>query len=91
MIKEYNDWFNLSDEIVCVNAINENIQQRLNGCDYDSDFMLITDNKLLVDSVHTDEFKVPVCLAATSNKSYTEEELYKLDNDICDNRIAANM
>ena len=87
MIKEYNDWFNLSNEIVCVNAINENIQQRLNGCDYDSDFMLITDNKLLVDSVNTDEFKVPVCLAATSNKSYTEEELYKLDNDICDNRI----
>ena len=30
---------------------HENIQQRLNGCDYDSDTMLITDDKLLVEAV----------------------------------------
>lgn len=30
---EIDKYFNLSQEIVCVNAINENIQQRLNGCD----------------------------------------------------------
>lgn len=29
------DYFDLGENIVCVNAIGENIQQRLNGCDYD--------------------------------------------------------
>ena len=40
------DYFDLGNNIVCVNAIGENIQQRLNGCDYDSDTMLVTDDKL---------------------------------------------
>ena len=44
------NYFDLGENIVCVNAINENIQQRLNGCDYDSDTMLITDDKLLVEA-----------------------------------------
>ena len=44
------NYFNLGKNIVCVNAIGENIQQRLNGCDYDSDAMLITDDKLLVEA-----------------------------------------
>lgn len=87
IVEEYNKWFNLSNEIVCVNAIGENIQQRLNGCDYDSDFMLITNEKLLIDSFNDNEFKVPVCMASPSKKKYTIDELYKLDNDICDNRI----
>ena len=57
------DYFDLGDEIVCVNAIGENIQQRLNGCDYDSDAMLITDNSLLVGNAkeNYDYFLVPVC------------------------------
>lgn len=32
--KEIDRYFNLSNEVVYVNAIGENIQQRLNGCDY---------------------------------------------------------
>ena len=44
------DYFDLGENIVCVNAIGENIQQRLNGCDYDSDTMLITDDALLVNA-----------------------------------------
>ena len=57
------DYFNLGDNIVCVNAIGENVQQRLNGCDYDSDTMLITDEELLVNAAerYKDLFKVPVC------------------------------
>ena len=34
----------ISDEIVCVNSINNNIQQRLNGCDFDSDTVLLTND-----------------------------------------------
>lgn len=57
------DYFDLGENIVCVNAIGENIQQRLNGCDYDSDTMLITDNKLLLQVAEKckDYFKVPIC------------------------------
>ena len=57
------DYFDLGENIVCVNAIGENIQQRLNGCDYDSDAMLITSDKLVVKTAFNqkDLFKVPVC------------------------------
>ena len=48
------NYFDLGKNIVCVNAIGENIQQRLNGCDYDSDSMLITDDKLLVETAERD-------------------------------------
>ena len=54
-------YFVLSNEVVCVNAIGENIQQRLNGCDYDSDTMLITDNQILIKAAEKNysKFKVP--------------------------------
>ena len=56
-------YFDLGKNVVCINAVNENIQQRLNGCDYDSDSMLITNDKLLVDAAKRNyqNFKVPVC------------------------------
>ena len=41
-ITEVDRYFNLTKEIVVVDAINNNIQQRLSGCDYDSDSMLLT-------------------------------------------------
>lgn len=65
------NYFDLGKNIVCVNAIGENIQQRLNGCDYDSDSMLITDDKLLVESAerYKEQFKVPVCGISSMSKS----------------------
>ena len=57
-------YFDLGKNVVCVNAIGENIQQRLNGCDYDSDAMLMTSNPLLIEKAKNNysRFKVPVCL-----------------------------
>lgn len=53
-------YFVLSDDIVCVNAINYNLQQKLNGADYDSDSMLITDDPILVKAVKRQgDFPVP--------------------------------
>lgn len=54
---------NLSKEIVCVNAIGENIQHKLNGCDYDSDTMLLTNDEYVVNAAieNYDKFLVPVC------------------------------
>lgn len=81
------DYFDLGENIVCVNAIGDNIQQRLNGCDYDSDTMLITDDKLLVNAAarYKDFFKVPVCNIKAEEK--TEQTLSKLDHDTSVNKI----
>lgn len=81
------DYFDLGENIVCVNAIGENIQQRLNGCDYDSDTMLITDDKLLVNAAarYKDFFKVPVCNIEAEEK--TEQTLSELDHDTSVNKI----
>ena len=81
------DYFDLGNNIVCVNAIGENVQQHLNGCDYDSDTMLVTDDKLLVETAEKYKglFKVPVCEIETANK--TEQTLAELDHDTSENKI----
>ncbi len=93
--EEIDRYFNLSNEIVVVNAINENLQQRLNGADYDSDTMLLTDNNIIVSAVERNyqSFKVPVCLAKSTNLTHkcSKKDLYKeltrIDIDIAYNRI----
>ncbi|MCX4363522.1 MAG: hypothetical protein OSJ74_09100, partial [Clostridia bacterium] len=77
----------LGENIVCVNAINENIQQRLNGCDYDSDTMLITDDTLLVETAenYNSLFKVPVC--GIESIGITNNALFELDHKTSENKI----
>ena len=81
------DYFDLGENIVCVNAINENIQQRLNGCDYDSDTMLITDDRLLIAAAekYADIFKVPVC--SIISDSTASNALSELDHKTRENKI----
>lgn len=81
------DYFDLGENIVCVNAIGENIQQRLNGCDYDSDTMLLTDDALLVNAAerYNGFFNVPVCNIKAAGK--TEQTLSALDHDTSVNKI----
>ncbi len=85
--EKYKKYFNLKPEIVCVNAIGDNIQQRLNGCDYDSDTMLITNNKVIYDSAKNlnNKFLVPYNLE--SPQSMHLVDLFKIDNLISDNRV----
>lgn len=81
------DYFDLGDNIVCVNAIGENIQQKLNGCDYDSDTMLITDHPTLVETAKKNEglFKVPVCSIKSSGAA--KHTLAELDHSTSVNKI----
>lgn len=81
------DYFDLGENIVCVNAIGENIQQRLNGCDYDSDAMLITNDKLVVETAfkQKDTFKVPVCSIKSDGKK--KPSLSELDYNTSENKI----
>ena len=88
----YKEYFNLTPEIVCVNAIGSNIQQRLNGCDYDSDTMLITDNIDLLNAAQTSyqKFPVPYCAVAASERTdldRTKRGLADLDIQIAENYI----
>ena len=90
--EEIDEYFNLTSAIVCVNAIGNNIQQRLNGCDYDSDTMLVTPNKFLCDAVNEEyyHYGVPVCKVEPSGKTDYENSpqgLAKLDRVIANNLI----
>ena len=81
------NYFDLGENIVCVNAIGENIQQRLNGCDYDSDAMLITNARLIVETAfkQNDKFKVPVCSINSDGKK--KPSLSELDYNTSENKI----
>lgn len=54
-------YFVSSKEVVHINSIGENILQRLQGADFDSDSILITDNEILLRAAEKnyDWFKVP--------------------------------
>ena len=85
-------YFNLTPNIICVNAINNNIQQRLNGCDYDSDSMLVTNNQWIITGAQQsyDVLKVPVCKAEPVGKTdykNTPKDLARLDQTIAKNKI----
>ena len=85
-------YFNLTPNIICVNAIESNIQQRLNGCDYDSDSMLVTNNEWIINGVVNayDILKVPVCKAepvGKTNYKNTPRSLAGLDQTIAKNKI----
>lgn len=72
---------NLTEEIVCVNAIEENIQQLLNGCDYDSDTILLTNDELIRKAVLKEEnkFLVPVCKIKEANPKKKDENISELE------------
>lgn len=80
MISRY---MNPTNEIVYVNAIDENIQQRLAGCDYDSDSQFLTDDPILVGAAtrNNNKFKVAVCSVGGSKKArkYTTDDQSDLD------------
>lgn len=84
-------YFNLTDEIVCINAIGENILERLSGADYDSDQMIISDNEIMINAAlkNYDIFKVPAnrVSAKKSKRYYTNEQKSDLDYKTSENKI----
>lgn len=84
-------YFNLTTEIVCINSIDENILQRLSGADFDSDTVLLTNNKLLITAAirNYDRFKVSTNLVTASKvkRYYTSEQQADLDVKTSVNKI----
>lgn len=89
--KEYEAYFNLTKEIVCINSIGENILQRLNGADFDSDTMLMTDHELLIEVAKRNYgiFKVPTNLTTSvkTDRYYTQDDKADLDVKTSVNKI----
>lgn len=84
-------YFNLTDEIVCINSIGENILQRLSGADFDSDTMLLTDNEILIRAAKRNYhvFKTPTSFVTAKKvkRYYTPEEQSDLDIKTSVNKI----
>lgn len=62
--KVLDTYFNLSRQIVCINSINENTLERLSSADFDSDQLLLTDEKQLIKKVkdNYNKFLVPTSM-----------------------------
>lgn len=82
---------NLTNEIVVVNSIGENLLNRLSGADFDSDTVLLTNNNTLIKAAkkNYDIFKVPVneIEASKISRVYSTDEMADLDNKTCENKI----
>ena len=89
--KEIDEYFNLTDEIVCINSIGENILQKLNGADFDSDTVLLTNNSLLISVAERNYhlFKVPTNMVQSkkTKRYYTAEQKADLDIKTSVNKI----
>lgn len=89
--KNIERYFNLSNEIVCVNSIGDNLLEQLSGCDFDSDTILLTDNKILFDSAmrNYNNFLVPTKLVESTEckRRYTPEDKADLDIKTGTNKI----
>ena len=84
-------YFNLTDEIVCINSIGENVLQRLSGADFDSDTVLLTDNEYLIRAAKRNYhvFKTPTSFVSAKKvkRYYTPEEQADLDIKTSVNKI----
>ncbi|MCR2050842.1 hypothetical protein NSB25_26795 [Acetatifactor muris] len=87
----YHEWFDkymsLSDNIVVINSIGTDIMYRANGMDFDSDTLLVSSNKILVEKAHycEENFPTPICMV----QPYPKERYYCIEDFIdCDKEIA---
>ncbi|MGA3675654.1 hypothetical protein [Lysinibacillus agricola] len=91
-INKHNDlidtYFNFTNNIVAINAIEYPIQDILSGCDYDSDTALFTNEKIIVDVARDNKAKV--CLNGVEATSNTYE-LTDLNRSKVDKAIASDV
>lgn len=77
------NYFNLTPQIICINSIGENVLQRLAGADFDSDTVLVTDNKHLIKaaSKNYNTFKIATSFVEANKikRYYTPEHQADLD------------
>ena len=89
---EIERYLNLTNEIVCINSIGENLLMRLSGADFDSDTAMLTDNPILIKAAQKnyDKFPVPTSevVAKKTKRKYNWNEQADLDIATSVNLIA---
>lgn len=89
--KEIDKYFNMTKEIVYINSINDNILQRLSGADMDSDALLLTDDKFLIDAARKNYkvYRIPNnCVKAKKvYRKYNSGDKADLDTNTSVNKI----
>ena len=88
---EYDSWFNFTDNICAINFFDNDAPDRLQGCDTDSDTLLLIPTNILSEKAkHCEEnFPTPINRIKGSSKlrKYNMVELQKLDVILSDNYI----
>lgn len=79
--KNISTWFNNLDNIICINSAGENVLNRLNGSDFDSDFALVTDNNTLIELSRNDETQTFAKYSVPHNDIQTNGLVPLLDKD----------
>ena len=84
-------YFNFTPQICMVNSINNNLLERLSGCDFDADTVLLTNNKILVELAkkNYDKYLPPTgkVHSKAQDLKYTNEDKATLDTNTCNNLI----
>lgn len=79
-------YFPFSDNIIAVNCIKSDIQSRANGMDFDSDFLFVTNNRIMVSAAEKAyrEYPTIVNALAESGITYnnTMEQYAMMDNNL---------
>lgn len=80
---EMKKYFPFSDNILAINCIKSDIQDRANGCDEDSDFFFVTNQKTLVKyaKICYEEYPTIVNMLKESNITYENTKLSYADMD----------
>lgn len=88
---ELSRYFKISNNIMFVNCIETDIQDRANGCDFDSDFFFVTNNPVMVKSAKAAYEKYPTIVnkLKESGLTYknTMKEYARMDNKFAKSRI----
>lgn len=88
--KNIKKYLNLTPNIVVVNAINFEIQDILSGCDYDSDTVLLSNNRKMVELGEKCFGYYPVCInnIKGDKKSYrlNKQHHFEIDNQLSESQ-----
>ncbi|MCE4051894.1 hypothetical protein [Bacillus sp. Au-Bac7] len=88
---KYLKYFKLTKNIVLINSISHILMDQLNGCDFDSDSCLLTDNEVIRKSIRDNlgKYKVPVNrIPLMENSKETEYQFTPEDMALVDSKNA---
>ena len=84
-------YFDFSENIVAINCIGTDVQSRMNGCDFDSDFVLATNHPVMVECAKRCYERFPTIVNALNESgiSYdnTPEAYAEMDNKMSKARL----